>query len=132
MAPDEANETGIAHGLANPDDLLSLIGEHAKFARREGKDLRLIVAGADALALAKKIAGDQSWTDADATIRLARDAEGRLSSVAVSASATNGQGKSRIEASVDLTYGKLEIPDHLGGMHFDAAIKAAIEGHLRR
>jgi hypothetical protein len=133
MAPDEAGEVGITHGLMNPDELLGLTGAHAAAARFKGRDLEITLNGARAVALARKLAPDHQVANAAITILLKRGPGGLLSAVEIDAALNNPQGAFTFSAKFQLSrFGQLPVPAGIGAATFSKAITAAIRTHLGR
>ncbi|HEX7898710.1 MAG TPA: hypothetical protein VF950_13180 [Planctomycetota bacterium] len=132
LAHDDTDEAGVAHGLLNPDKLLSLLAEHAPNAKAKGADLEIQVEGAKAVALANALVPNQEWTQARAAVLLQRDAQGLLASVHIDASVRNAQGPADLSATFKLgRFGQVAVPAALGTVPFSPEVAAAIADQLK-
>lgn len=137
MSPDEAGEVGVTHGLQNPDDILRLLGEEAGLAQPKGPDLEITVAGARALALARKLAPNQGFVAANITALLKRDAAGRVGSIEIDAAVVGAAGAGNLKATIQVTrFGPVPVPAALGpagaSVPLSPRIQAALHAELAR
>lgn len=137
MAPDEAGEVGVTHGLQNPDDILRLLGEETGLAQPKGPDLEIAVAGARAVALAGKLAPNQGFAKADITALLKRDAAGRIGSIEIDAAVVGPAGAGTLKATIRVTrFGRVPVPATLGpagaAVPLGPRIRAALHAELAR
>lgn len=137
LAPDEAGEVGVTHGLQNPDDVLRLLGEEAALAVPKGADLEITVAGARAVALAGKLAPNQGIVMANITALLKRDAAGRVGSIEIDAAVVGAAGAGNLKATIDvIRFGRVPVPATLGpagaAVPLGPRIRAALHAELAR